>query len=129
MEYQLTDGTWQGGWVHTDPNFLTCVIYLNPESNINCGTSLFAAKNSETRIINDSIKREGNKDLGIRMSLKYKHAMEENNDQFIKTVQIGNIYNRIAMFPGNTYHSSDGFFGESKENSRLTICSFFYVGT
>jgi hypothetical protein len=127
MEYQLTDGTWQGGWVHSDFNFLTCILYLTPGANINCGTSLFVGKYPEARSINDDLKKDGNENLQIRVSPKYKYAMEENNNQFTKTVQTGNIYNRIFIFPGDIYHSSDGFFGESKEDSRLTICSFFYI--
>ena len=47
-------------------------------------------------------------------------------NQFIQTIQIGNVFNRMFIFPGDTFHSGDGFFGNSKETSRLTIVTFVH---
>jgi hypothetical protein len=127
MEFQFTDNTWEGpGWVHVDPSTLTCILYLNENACQNFGTSLYFGKTPNTVSLNDNIKKESNKDVNLRKTEKYKESRRENNDQFIQTMQIGNVFNRMFIFPGDTFHSGDGFFGNSKETSRLTIVTFVY---
>jgi hypothetical protein len=127
MEFQLTDNTWEGpGWVHVDSCILTCILYLNENACQDFGTSLYFGKTPNTVSLNDNIKKEGNKDVNLRKTEKYKESRRENNDQFIRTMQIGNVFNRMFIFPGDTFHSADGFFGNSKETSRLTITTFVY---
>jgi hypothetical protein len=125
MEFQLTDGTWEGpGWVHPDACTLTCILYLNPNPCESSGTSLYTGKTLDTTNINDHIKKTGNKDVNFRKTEEYKKARRENNDQFIKTMQVSNVFNRMFVFPGDTFHSADSFFGNSTETNRLTIVTF-----
>ena len=127
MEFQLTDSTWAGpGWVHSDWCTLTCILYLTPNPCEGSGTSLFIGKTQDTLNINDDIKKIGNKDASLRKTEEYIKARQENNDQFIKTMQVNNFFNRMFIFPGNTFHSADSFFGNSPETNRLTLATFIY---
>lgn len=43
-----------------------------------------------------------------------------------KIFNIENVYNRLVFYPGNFYHSPEGFFGTCIEDSRLIIAMFAY---
>lgn len=40
---------------------------------------------------------------------------------------IGNVYNRLVMYRSNIFHKSSKYFGNNKENGRLTQVSFIKV--
>jgi len=46
------------------------------------------------------------------------------NENKIFMHSVENIYNRFIFYPGNFFHAPDNFFGDSKENGRLTLSIF-----
>ncbi len=128
----LTSFQWAGekykhGWIHKDrylksPNDdegydIAGVIYLTPNAPTNCGTSLY-------RLISDNA--EGCKlptdpfysGLDIDINTYFQEQLKYNS-QFEKVKQVENIFNRLVVYDCKQWHSQDGFFGDTAENSRL----------
>jgi hypothetical protein len=96
-------------WIHHDPSEWTGILYLTPDAPVNAGTAIWRHK--KTKI--------------------FKHTTEEQVDSTDSNdwegiVNIGNVYNRMALFKGHLYHSSviPGF-GHDKYSGRLTQVFFF----
>ena len=125
--YQLTNGSFGDGWVHTDyyrGALLTGIIYLTPNAPLNSGTSLYQVKNIAARTLHDDVKRKGNANLELRNSKYYLECKRENNHQFEKTLTVNNLFNRLFVFDSSYYHCADHFFGNTREDSRLTLVTF-----
>jgi hypothetical protein len=54
----------------------------------------------------------------------YEKEQRVYNSQFEKILDVGNVYNRLAIYPVTEWHTQSGFFGMTKENSRLTQVFF-----
>lgn len=127
IKYQLTDGSFGDGWVHTDyyrPSLLTGIVYLNPDAPLNSGTSLYRPRNIVANQLYEDIKKEANQDINLRNSDYYFRCKNENNNQFEKILTVNNIFNRLFVFDSRYYHCADHFFGNTKDNSRLTLVIF-----
>lgn len=127
IKYQLTDKSFGNGWVHTDqyrPSLLTGIIYLNPDAPIECGTSLYRPKNLAANQLHDKIKKEGNMNEELRTSEYYSECRRENNQQFEKILTVNNLFNRLFIFDSHYFHCADQFFGQTDEESRLTLVIF-----
>jgi len=127
IKYQLTDGTFGDGWVHTDyyrPSLLTGIIYLTPNAPLECGTSLYQAKNIVAYQLHDDVKKKANADFELRQSEYYSECREKNNNQFEKILTVNNVFNRMFIFDSHYFHCADRFFGDTKDNSRLTLVVF-----
>jgi hypothetical protein len=46
------------------------------------------------------------------------------NHLFNPIDNIGNVFNRLILYPGITYHKSNDYFGDSIKNGRLTQVFF-----
>lgn len=110
------------GWVHQDYETYSCVIYLNPDlRSLNSGTSLFVESpafnphNFKGKELRESFINEQD-----NLNDKITH-----NSNFIKTVTVGGVFNRLVAYPGMFLHAGEGYFGSSKEDSRLTMLYFF----
>jgi hypothetical protein len=127
IRYQLTDGSFGPGWVHKDsPALITGIIYLNPGASIESGTSLYQPKNIACKQLYENIKKDANQNIDLRNSEYYVKCREENNSQFVETVRVNNIFNRLVAFDSSVYHCGTNFFGETAESSRLTIVFFIH---
>jgi hypothetical protein len=133
MTYQLTDESYGDGWVHTDhfrkadysrPPLLTGIIYLTPNAPLECGTSLYRPKSVAAEHLHLDVKNSGNVDPDLRKSEYYDVCRKENNDQFEKIMTVNNLFNRLVIFDSSYLHCADRFFGNTRENSRLTIVIF-----
>lgn len=112
------------GWVHTDENYeFTCIIYLS--KFLNCGTSIYHSKNSYAYIKNSQEKEDYFKHDGLGKNLKIEKAYKENNDSFEETIKFNSRYNRLILFDGSSYHSSNIFKHENNKEERLTLITFF----
>ncbi|MBB3192907.1 DUF6445 family protein [Roseateles terrae] len=102
-------------WVHADHT--TCwsgVLYLTPDAPVSGGTAFFKHKatgldwypqDEETRKTCD---RDGS-----------------SAEQWLRTDQVANRFNRLVLFRGGRFHCSQGHFGQSKEDGRLFQTFFF----
>ena len=126
MCFHITEGKFgKQGWVHSDyPVILSSVLYLNPSINgIDSGTSLFDknpgfSAHSQKEIL--TLKKSFIQGIDC---IKEK---EKFNSNYTKTVVIGGKFNRLVIYPGNVFHTGEGYFGNNVCDSRLTLVSFVY---
>lgn len=98
-------------WIHSDYNNMWAgVCYLTPNAPIDGGTALYI-----------------HKETGERFSIDKKDHGEDSYDitKWGVVDKIGNIYNRLILYPGNLYHSSINYFGNDLSSGRLFQTFFF----
>jgi hypothetical protein len=114
------------GWVHADTDTLFAgIIYLTPEINPNCGTSIFnPIKDIDINLFKSLNEKkiafysEGDEE-------EYDKALTMNNSFFNETIRFDNVYNRLVSFDGNCFHKANNFYSENQP--RLT--QTFFVRT
>jgi hypothetical protein len=124
MTFQYTTKDFDYGWAHFDETtYCAGVVYLTPNPPENTGTIIYDTPSSlstydELQAIKTNFytKRIKHQD--------YDKARKNNNDNFKKNIVIENVYNRALIYPSNYAHSENCFFGETKENARLTLVFF-----
>ena len=106
------------GWIHCDLGYLLAgIIYLNPEIDSTCGTSIF--KLVEDTICGDDIKGKFYRD---RIDDNYDSTLLKNNSGFKETVRFSNEYNRMITFDYSEFHAANYFYSKTQ---RLTQVFFF----
>lgn len=98
-------------WIHSDYyNMWAGVCYLTPDAPVSGGTALYRHKLSgEREFIENSVYEKD----------AYDYTQWEMVDR------IGNIYNRLILYPGKLYHASIDYFGQNHNNGRLFQTFFF----
>jgi hypothetical protein len=122
--FQIIDGKYDKGWIHQDDIgyfSVAGVVYLSPNAPINTGTSIYKPIVDKVKQVNFPMDPYSVKNLNVH---EYEKQQEVYNSQFEKTLEVGNIYNRLAVYPVTEWHTQSGFFGTTKENSRLTQVFF-----
>ena len=114
------------GWVHRDEgDEVAGIIYLNPNADINSGTSLFKLKSEYE---NNHLKHAHNPDKhalynGNRIIEEdYIKSLEKNNNKFDETIRFGNVYNRLIVYGSQEYHRANSFVAGDED--RLTLVFF-----
>ena len=124
MAFQYTSKHFDYGWAHFDGDcYCAGVIYLTPDPPENTGTiiydtSILPSNYDELQDIKDGFYKKRIKHQD------YDKAREKNNANFKKYIVIENVYNRVLIYPSNYAHAENCFFGETKENARLTLVFF-----
>lgn len=116
--FQLVDSNFMSGWVHSDTNILTTILYLTPGSS--SGTSIYKKRNYSENV-------EHQYDAKIKSYINKtndKEALKKNKELFLEDIKVPGHYNRLVMFDGRLYHSAHDFFGENNNDSRLTLITF-----
>ena len=125
------------GWIHTDGNVLLAgVVYLNPNSDPNAGTSIYTKKKdaiipewmiyeegvpNKSKFIQDVLQSDTSSPLD---SIKdYDKGLKENNDMYELTLEIKNKYNRMIAYDGNQWHGQSTYWMDNEE-CRLTQVYF-----
>jgi len=116
--FQIIDKNFESGWVHKDNSIITTIIYLTPESN--SGTSLYI----KNKIDYNDITYNTDKKDSYKSGLNNGILRDLNNQNYSETLNVGGLFNRMLSFDGNMYHAAHDFFGDSKEESRLTLVVF-----
>jgi len=98
---------------HVDSQKWAAMIYLTPNAPVECGTMLLRSKITGSRNLNDSY-HEGTFSGGFYDKTKFE----------VVDV-VGNIYNRLIIMDAQCIHAACQYFGQTKENSRLTHLFFF----
>lgn len=96
------------GWIHYDyGGIFGGIIYLTPNIDLNCGTSIF----EQTSVPDDKLSKEAKQNFYKHGHYEnYEHILENHNRNFIETVNYKNIYNRFISFDGNTAHKANSFY-------------------
>lgn len=103
-------------WIHSDPwNEWAGVLYLTPDAPLSGGTGTFRHKQSGFYE-----HRPEHPELSAA-------AMNEGMDmtRFEKVDVIGNVFNRLVLFRGKSFHMSLDYFGNQLDNCRLFQVFFF----
>ena len=110
------------GWIHQDHDcWFGGIVYLSKDPEPDTGTSIYNAKDgydfqfSNTIQMKEKLYRSEPVDDD-----QYDIEFDAMNDQYEETVRVNNVYNRLLLFNGNTYHGVQTF-GSSP---RLTL-NFF----
>jgi len=114
------------GWIHRDDNvYFGGIIYLNKNPDDNTGTSLYEEKNGysfNSHAYNPEMhKRYLGQDIADEV---YEESYLSISNQYVETVNVKNVYNRLLMFNSKQWHGAQTF---GKTQDRLTI-SFFSHG-
>tara|TARA_B100001564_G_scaffold324253_1_gene304874 strand:- start:365 stop:1132 length:768 start_codon:yes stop_codon:yes gene_type:complete len=131
------------GWVHTDGDCtLAAVVYLDPNPNIDAGTSTYRIKDEyledgefkydehpdypDEKML--KIRRDATRTLdscNINTGKEYAICLRNNNKHFEKTLEVKNSYNRVIIYDGNKFHGQTSIYKDN-EDIRLTQVFFFY---
>ena len=122
--FQLVDGSFDGGWFHKDSSIsdIAGVIYLTPNAPLDGGTIIgkrIKDTDEETYNIRDAFYKKEFDDID-----KYRNIRNEFNSCFDETLIVNNVFNRAVIYNSQEFHRENKFFGETKENSRLTLVFF-----
>ncbi len=120
---------------------LAAVVYLDPNPNINAGTSTYRIK--DEYLEDGKFKYDEHPDYSDDKMLKvrydatrtidsckvdsgkqYEVCLRNNNKHFEKTLEVKNFYNRVIIYDGDKFHGQTSIY---KDNGfRLTNIFFFY---
>jgi hypothetical protein len=120
--FQKVNSKYQEGWIHTDNNICTGIIYLSKSKN-KCGTTIYKPidpVSASIKNIDKKIESFSNTDL----LEENKNYLLDNNKQFRPTVTIQEEYNRLVLFDGHLLHSANEFYGDEDDSARLTLVFF-----
>lgn len=116
------------GWIHCDDDCVVAgLIYLDEDNDSNAGTSIFSCLDVDLyNNSKDKIELKRKLYLGEDIDIDdYKKIYNEFENNFVKTLQFKNVFNRMIAYDGNTYHRADSFNG-SKNEERLTLVFFVH---
>lgn len=90
-------------WIHTDHyNTWAGIVYLNPDAPLSGGTGFYKYKKT------DAI---------------YAHQLDQYESQDMTKWElcdvVGNLYNRLALYRSDLFHTSIDYFGNTLETARL----------
>jgi len=112
------------GWIHKDLSSFGGIIYLSKDPDADSGTSIYKCKNGYQHQYPDELQVK--EDLYTGKSTlsqdEYDKVFDAVNDQFVETVTVENVYNRLLLFGGQTYHGVKTF----GTKPRLTLNFFGY---
>lgn len=96
------------GWIHYDDgDIFGGIIYLTPDIDKNCGTSIHQQTRENpgklSRYTKESFYAKGEDN-------KYDEILSEHNSCFFETIEYKNIYNRMISFDGQTAHKANSFY-------------------
>ena len=96
------------GWIHRDDSSVFGgVIFLTPDIDLNCGTSIFKqdkeSPGNRSKIAKETFYSTGDdKDYG--------NILSEHNKCFTETIEYKNVYNRLISFDSETAHKANSFY-------------------
>lgn len=126
MGFQKVSSDYVANFVHQDhpDSICNCVLYLTPNAPLHSGTNLYRPKNNWDMPDEEhymEIKRRHYKQ-GIT-SPELKQAVIDYNNYFEPTLEIHNLYNRLAIFDSGSYHGAASYEGFNSED-RLFLVAF-----
>ncbi len=113
------------GWIHKDKNRLIGgIIFLNKNPEEDTGTSLYTSKKVVVPYSDeqDSCKKRWYTGHDVSDE-EYRNCFDSNSENYKQTLAVENVYNRLFMFNGTSYHGVNTY--GSIGNTRLTLPIFF----
>lgn len=124
VNFASADGSFGSGWMHQDEPIYNVagIIYLNKDAPAGTGTSFYNKIATTDRDYNQMFLDELDSDPKDRT--KFEKFKLDQKSLFKVNMTVENVFNRCVMFPPGYWHSVDKFFGNTIDDSRLTI-NFF----
>jgi hypothetical protein len=122
-ESQGMNGRFQVAWAgeplvyHCDSQQWGGMLYLTPGAPYQCGTTLYAHKQTKARSYYEEGWDAAWKDIPGDPHL--------DGTSFEPVDVLGNVYNRLVIFDASAIHSASQYFGTVMENARLWQMFFF----
>ncbi len=116
------------GWIHLDNNCaFGGLLYLSPDADPETGTNIYLPKLdlSKEEWDKESTGRQDKKHEFYKDGIKseeYEREMNKFNNMFLETVNVKNVYNRLILFDGNSWHGAQNYY--TSTNPRLTLNIF-----
>ena len=110
------------GWIHQDDScYFGGIVYLTKNPEPDTGTSIYKAKDGYSFQFSKTLKMKEQlyKSMDVDDN-EYEVEFDKMNDQYVETVRVENVYNRLLMFNNTTYHGVNTF----GSTPRLTL-NFF----
>lgn len=129
--FQYIPKNYKYGVTHVDSSLWTAVIYLNLDAPPDTGTEVHEDtiefdKLAQTRLFKKSIElKEYFYQNPNSNGFTWNRVSKKMNSQLSPSYTVANKFNRLVLFKGVLPHRAQNFFGETVENSRLTVVSFF----
>lgn len=109
MSYFQYTTSYDRSWIHADNEDYAAVLYLTPEAPISGGTGMFRHK--ETGIYSR---------LGLTPEqLDLVNSDSQDLTRWDKVAEIGNLFNRLVIYPGDLFHMGLDYFGKDLKTGRL----------
>ena len=102
---------------HCDQQQWGGMLYLTPNAPYQCGTTLYAHKQTRARTFYEEGWDASWKDIPGDCHL--------DGTPWEPVDVLGNVYNRLVIFDASAIHSASEYFGTVKENARLWQMFFF----
>jgi hypothetical protein len=124
--FQLIDKTYGEGWVHDDdPHFtIAGLIYLNLDAPVGAGTTLYCNQTDFNGEVYGEIFMNDVLVANDQEREQYTKYRKEQRMHFSPTTTIESVFNRCIIFDPRTWHSANTFFGNEKNDTRLTQVFF-----
>jgi hypothetical protein len=114
------------GWIHCDEADLAGLVYMSPEEfSLSTGTSMFAKKTVDEFAVSDYKSRQ-NFNFTEKITEEYIHELKDNHNNFVETLRVGNVYNRLIAYDGRIFHRPNRYKLESNEPRKSIV--FFIRG-
>lgn len=115
------------GWIHSDSHAVAAgVIYLNPKPHLDAGTSFYRIKDDvfDTSKVDYRFRNDlfANKEIDPEAC---KGELDKLNNLYDKTLEVGNVFNRMAFYGSDIHHKENNFVASDTE-PRLTQVFFIY---
>jgi Family of unknown function (DUF6445) len=132
-QFQLISSDYEFGLIHNDLSVekwdIAGVVYLNPDAPLDAGTSIHRINpNIDVSTLDFNLDElydlKHKFYLGENDGTRYKELRNIYNNTFEKTVGVSNVYNRLVAYSTNEFHQADKYFGNTKDDSRLTFVFF-----
>jgi hypothetical protein len=115
------------GWTHKDDGMAFAgVIYLNPNPNLDSGTTICDSIDKENPIDGNNYDWSVRNNFYNRTGLdvhEYAKLKDQHNSKFNTTLEFKNVYNRMICYDSHYWHKESGFAMDS-EDFRLTQVFF-----
>tara|TARA_B100001996_G_C18492944_1_gene528361 strand:- start:64 stop:753 length:690 start_codon:yes stop_codon:yes gene_type:complete len=114
------------GWIHLDTKAdLAAVVYLDPDPDLDNGTCIY--RKDRELPPSESIDPDNlpNCMKGYQVDDEFRKLIVANNNQYTKTMEVKNVYNRMILYSGE-FHGASNYYMQNEEDFRLTQVFFIF---
>lgn len=118
-QFQRVPPAFDAGWVHTDLNTISGVVYLTPDAGADMGTTICYPNQIWDHKHTDKKRLAFSGAISAHASTEYR---DDNNSQFDDSIIVKNKFNRLVAFDAGQPHKATSFVTDGED--RLTLVFF-----